>query len=121
MHLQFLDERRLRAKQALYKMTEVLRWPAPTILEGVACRTPEELALRLNMMYGRAVYESDPAKVQAPDCPIEWWDPYQRILAAYRFQRPTDSRPPWQEVEVKALAKIHGLAKFRGLDLFGVV
>lgn len=117
MHLQFLDDRRLRAKQALYKMTEVLRWPAPCVLEGVYCKTPEHLADRLNAMYGRAVYESTEAASSAA-CPPEWWSAYEDINA--HFPVYSQTKPTWQEIEVKRLVREHGLAKFRGLDLFGV-
>lgn len=103
MHLQFVSERRLRAKQALYKMTEVLRWPSK--------HTPAQL----NAMYGRAVYESDPAAYQTAPVPAEWWEPY----AAWMKYLGIDAEP-WQEQVCRDLVKQHGRAKFTGLDLFGV-
>lgn len=109
MHLQFLDERRLRAKQCLYLLTETLRWPGRS--------TPEAL----NAMYGRAVYESDPAKCETAAVPASWWEPYAHLLK-YRmeFGPRYQDLVPWQETEVKRLIAEHGREKFAGLDLFGV-
>ncbi len=104
MHLQFLSERRLRAKQALYQVIEVLRWPGRM--------TPEELA----KMYGQAVYKSDPAKIPTSIVPEAWWAPYWDLLKYLDV----DSAP-WQEAEVRRLVAEHGKEKFQGLDLFGVV
>lgn len=105
MHLQFLNERRLRAKQALYQATEVLRWPNR--------KTPDELAA----MYGRAVYESDPAKNVCCPVPDDWWAPYGLLTKHLDL---SDSEP-WQETELKRLVAEHGAERFAGLDLFGVV
>lgn len=104
MHLQFLSERRLRAKQALYQATEVLRWPGR--------QSPSELAT----MYGRAVYESDPKKNAFAPIPQQWWDPYEHLM---KYLDLSDSEP-WQETELKNLIAEHGRAKFAGLDLFEV-
>ena len=114
MHLQFLSVRRLRAKQALYQITEVLRWPGR--------ETPEQLAKK----YGRAVYESDPAHFATAPVPAEWWAPYQHLMKhldigvfSARHRRYIYAEP-WQEREVRRLVKEHGREKFAGLDLFGV-
>jgi hypothetical protein len=116
MHLQFLSERRLRAKQALYQMTELLRWPAPRILNGVSCRTQEQLAKRLARMYGTAVYESDPLAFESSPVPESWWAPYAHLMRYLDIDA-----EPWQEREVKRLVSEFGAEMFRGLDLFGVV
>lgn len=104
MHLQFLSERRLRAKQCLYQLTEVIRWPGR--------KRPEELA----KMYGHAVYDSDPAKHASAECPSDWWTPYAQLTQFLEV-----NAEPWQERECKRLMTEHGPEKFRGLDLFGVV
>lgn len=104
MHLQFLDERRLRAKQALYQCTEILRWPGR--------KTPAELAAE----YGRAVYESDPLKYATAPIPDDWWSPYAGLMKHLDL---SDSET-WQEVEVRRLIAEHGRETFAGLDLFGV-
>jgi hypothetical protein len=116
MHLQFLSEGRLRAKQALYQMQEVLRWPAPRIVNGVKCKTPEQLACRLALMYGRAVYESDPLACESSPIPESWWAPYKHLM--HYLDKDAE---PWQELEVRRLVKEFGREMFRGLDLFGVV
>jgi|ERR1700723_272769 len=115
MHLQFLGERRLRAKQALYKAVEMIRWPAPCMLEGKYCANKEMLAERLNWMYGRAVYESDPAKYASAPCPESWWQPYERLMKYLDVDA-----EPWQEGELKRLIAEHGGEKLAGLDFFGV-
>ena len=137
MHLQFLSERRLRAKQALYQMTEVLRWPGRM--------SPAELAA----MYGRAVYETDPLGFANSQVPTSWWDyptgkfvTYDFIVTTSGTVAPFPASPdtkrtradlmihlidppytdtePWQEIEVRRLIEEHGRKKFAGLDLFGV-
>jgi len=117
MHLQFLSERRLRAKQALYLATEVLRWPAPCVLEGVYCQTHEQLAERLNWMYGRAVYESDPEKYSSAATPISWWESYSGLM---QYLDLSENAQTWQELELKRLIAEHGAQKFAGIDFFGV-
>jgi len=104
MHLQFLDERRLRAKQALYKMTERLRWPDK--------HSPEQV----NNLYNPAVYQSDPTRVGTAEVPESWWAPYKDLLQHLH----ADSEP-WQEAECKRLWAEHDTQTFAGLDLFGVV
>ena len=117
MHLQFLSERRLRAKQAWYQAEQVIRNPAPCQLEGQFCRTPEELAARLAAMYGRAVYESDPMKYSSAAVPLDWWLPYAHLMSYLDL---SEDKAPWQEIELKRLIAQHGAEKFAGLDLFGV-
>jgi hypothetical protein len=104
MHLQFLSDRRLRAKQALYQMTEVLRWPGRMSPEGLAKK------------YGRAVYESDPRVFDSSPVPESWWAPYAHLMQYLDIDA-----EPWQELEVRRLVKEFGMDMFKGLDLFGVV
>lgn len=96
-HLQFASERRLRAKQALYQITERLRWPE---------RTPAD--------YAMTVRESlaSPAKV----IPELWWNQYVDLLPHLNVDA-----EPWQEQRCRDLVQEHGRAMFAGLDLFGVV
>jgi hypothetical protein len=118
MHLQFLSHRRLRAKQALYKAVEVLRWPAPTMLNGKKCNTDYELKAELNAMYGRAVYDSDPAKHTTAPAPLEWWLPYAHLMS---YLDVSETEAPWQEIALRRLIAEHGAKTFAGLDFFGVV
>ena len=104
MHLQFVSDRRLRAKQALYLLTERLRWPG---------RLP---AAALNAMYGLSVYDEGTATANLAPVPPEWWAGYEDLM-----QHLHPAAEPWQEREARRLYAEHGAAKFEGLDLFGVV
>ncbi len=109
IHLQFVSDRRLRAKQCLYKLTELLRWPG------------REPVLMVDHRYNLAVYGaySGPDENMnetlgpAPDAP--WWGAYADLV---RYFKP--DAEPWQEREVKRLIQEHGRERFAGLDLFGV-
>lgn len=103
MHLQFVNERRLKAKQCLYKLTEVSRWPGRETFD------------QLNYKYGRAVYESDPRNFRTAEVPMEWWAPYGRLLDYIEVDA-----EPWQEATCKEILSAHGREKFAGLDLFGL-
>ena len=102
MHLQFLSERRLIAKHALYEITEVLRWPGR--------RTADQI----NEMYHRTVREA--AAAQCTPVPAEWLEPYRALLPHLHIDT-----EPWQEQVVRDLIAEHGIEKFKGLDLFGVI
>ena len=102
MHLQFVSERRLRAKQSLYKTTEVLRWPG------------RETIAQINAKYNRAVYESDPAKFSTAPCPADWWSHYAPLMKYIDVER-----EPWQEKRLRELVAAHP-GEVAGLDLFGV-
>jgi len=103
MHLQFSSRRRLRAKQALYKITEVLRWRHKFTDE------------QINAKYNLAVYESDPLTTPTAEVPAEWWEPYESLM-----HRLDVHAEPWQERAVRDAIAEHGRDKFAGLDLFGV-
>jgi hypothetical protein len=105
MHLQFCNRRRLAAKDALYQMTEVLRWPGR--------KTPQELA----EMYAKGVHGSDPEKYACIDVPDSWWAPYADLEPMKDFI----NEPPWQALECERLWAEHGPEKFAGLDLLGIV
>jgi hypothetical protein len=106
MHLQFVNERRLRSKQALYKMQEVVRWPG------------RQSAAEINAIYNPAVYGQ--MRATADHClspvPPEWWAPYASWM---QYLQPDAA--PWQEAECARLWEQHGEAPFAGLDLFGAV
>jgi hypothetical protein len=106
LHLQFLDDRRLRAKQCLYKLQEVARWPGR--------QTPAQI----NATYDLAVYGQYTPNTahHLAVVPREWWHPYDGLM---QYLKP--DAEPWQEAECKRLWAEHGAAKFAGLDLFGVV
>ncbi len=104
MHLQFVNPRRLRAKQALYKMQEVTRWPE------------RFTAAAINARYDLAVYGGARGETWSlRKVPASFWEPYS--LSGINLSEET---VPWQETECERLWKVHGQSAFAGLDLFGV-
>jgi hypothetical protein len=106
MHLWGLNERRLVAKHAAYKMVETLRWPAKPRGE-------------IDRMYSQAF---DPGANPRFDqvwlyaaAPESWWEPYQDLLGHLK-----SDAEPWQEAMCRELYAQHGAERFKGLDLFGV-
>ncbi len=126
MHLQMVNDYRLRAKQALYKMQEVIRWPDRIPMSEV------------NKMYNLAVYGSPqetgvptwvppgarverrageaPPRGEFTVVPYTFWEAYQPIMDHLAVER-----HPWQVGACHELMKIHGPMKFKGLDLFNIV
>jgi hypothetical protein len=121
MHLWGVSERRLKAKHALYKMTERVRWPAKGVAE---IDTYYNHALGTNLAFapdrrqfpGRDLDVRAKDTWQFADVPPDWWAPYSDWLPMLDI-----NRVPWQEDECRRLAKEHGPELFEGLDLFGVV
>ncbi len=97
MHGQMISERRLRAKQKWYVLTEATRWPGR--------KTYQEL----NAMYGPTVHCKD--KLEA--VPAEWWAPYQHLLKYLDLES-----EPWQEKAAQEMIDKYGRDYFAGLDLF---
>ncbi len=113
MHLWGANERRLRAKHAMYKVTERLRWPQKPIreieIEYNLWRTPEDALAKWS-------YQTDWGKPWTfADVPTSWWEPYTHIMKYLDVDA-----EPWQEAEVQRLVAEHGAEMFKGLDLFGV-
>lgn len=109
VHLWGASERRLRAKHALYKITERLRWPHKTAAEiehtyGPATDPNSTLARQMNMNRPWTFNQ----------LPATWLEPY----APYMQYLHVDAEP-WQEAEVRLLLETHGREHFRGLDLLG--
>jgi Glycosyl transferase family 2 len=113
-HLWGVSERRLRAKHALYKVTERLRWPDRDVREIELTyndwRSPED----------NAAHWPEMKRYREPwtfaDVPAGWWKPYYGLMQGNLY---IDAQP-WQEAEVRALWWKHGAETFKGLDLFGV-
>ena len=108
LHLWGASERRLRAKHALYKITERLRWPAKPV------RHIEE-------KYNWAIYGDfknsnygTPATWTYAPIPVEWWQPYAKWLRHVDIES-----VPWQEAEVRQLVRLHPGVE-AGFDLFGI-
>jgi hypothetical protein len=99
MHLQHASWRRLLAKQALYQLTEVDRWPGREPVDTVRAK------------YSRTVDESG---LRTTPVPKAWWEPYADFLKHLDLDE-----DPWQETEVRRIcAESPKLA--HGLDMFGV-
>lgn len=105
-HLQMVNERRLKAKHAWYKLSERIRWPQKPVAE-------------IDRLYNLAIYNG-PQKVEKPQfgtgiVPSSWWGPYADLMQFLHLDM-----EPWQEAECRRLIDRHGREAFAGLDLFGV-
>lgn len=100
MHLWGVTERRLRAKHALYKMTERRRWPMKSVLE-------------IERQYNAAIYEPKEQSWAYGSIPEAWWAQRQWWL--------NELATPWQAAECQRLYEKYGAGAFRDLDLFGVI
>ncbi len=108
LHLWGASERRLAAKQALYKITERIRWPN---------KSPREIDAYYNLgMYAAASKGTGFTDLwKYAMIPPAWWNGYEDLM-----QYLDVDAEPWQEAECRKLVKEYGAAKFAGLDLFGV-
>ena len=111
MHLWGVSERRLKAKHALYKITERLRWPQKRV-EGI------------DQEYSWAIHgDSRERSLGTPDTwgygdvPAAWWGQYREQWGKYLDV----DAVPWQEAECRRLIEEYGPEPFSRLDLFGVV
>ena len=114
MHLWGVSERRLRARHALYKCVERLRWPERPVADIELMyndwRSPED-----NFKHWQIARYREPWTFA--DVPAEWWEAY----AYWKPQPHVDiDAEPWQEQVVRELVGEHGAETFAGLDLFGV-
>lgn len=100
VHLWGASLHRLRAKQALYKMTEALRWPSKSRgqIDAYYSQSMLDLGWKFNEM------------------PESWWAGLSGLL----HHLDADA-PPWQQQKCEELWKQYGPEPFAGLDLFGVV
>lgn len=103
MHLQHVRWRHLLAKQALYKMTEVIRWPG------------RDSVMAVDRRYNYAVGEWN---LNTSPVPAEWWKPYEHLM---QYLDVDETREPWQEKVCKQMWEQYGEKRFRGLDLFEIV
>lgn len=112
LHLWGTSERRLRAKHALYKMTERLRWPTKSLQliehEYNLWRSPADAMA----MYPDAREWAKPWVFAS--VPASW-------LTGYDLSQLNIDAEPWQEAECRRLRARHGEPVFAGLDLLGVV
>lgn len=99
MHLWGASERRLKAKHALYAITERMRWPHKPIAE-------------IAHTYGLAFEDS--FRWEYERVPDHWWAPgHLDMIDLYR--------EPWQEAEVRRIVgECGGSHLFQGLNLHGI-
>jgi hypothetical protein len=101
LHLQFVSERRLLAKQFLYQLTERLRWPEKFTAEEVRRK------------YGLTVREHQ--KSAGSPAPATWLVGYEDILHHLHIDA-----EPWQLEECRRMIAGHpGITA--GLDDFGIL
>lgn len=101
MHLQFVNDRRLRAKQYLYQLTERLRWPNREPIPETRKR------------YTFTVEQSE--SIQTKQVPADWWNGYENLMQFLQVDA-----EPWQLLECHRLLKENpGLGT--GLNDFGVM
>ena len=110
MHFWGASERRLRAKHALYRITERLKWPDKDshLIEYTydpATNPESELARRMGV--------AGPWTVEA--LKPEWIEPYAELMQHLHIDA-----EPWQEAEVRRILAEHGREHFAGLDLLGL-
>ncbi len=97
MHLQFVSQRRLEAKQLLYQLQDKLRWP----------NRPLE-------PYAKTVREHLTAPGIGAPVPERWWAPYAHLEGFIHI-----NREPWQLQACRDIIRAHpGIEK--GLDNFGL-
>lgn len=110
LHLWGSSPRRLRAKHALYKISDTLRYP-------------DTDRAKLDREYSWAIF-GDPSMPSFgtprtwtyAEIPASWTASYADLIIRYLR---VDAEP-WQEAEVRRLVAEHGCERFRGLDLFGI-
>lgn len=109
LHLWGASERRLRAKHALYRITERLRWPNKT---AQAIEYDYEPATNPYSLMAQKMGIAVPWTFA--QVPPEWIAPYSDLMQYLDIDA-----DPWQEKEVLTLLMIHRREKFNGLDLLG--
>lgn len=109
MHLWGVEERRLQAKCAMYKVAERVRWR----------HKPVDLIER---MYNWAIKGDamnpqwgTPLTWTYSTVPPTWWDAYKPLMKHIHL-----GGEPWQEAEVRRAVSEYGRELFAGLDLFGI-
>jgi Glycosyl transferase family 2 len=98
MHLQYVDERRQRAKEVRWKMMETLRWPG-----------------RISAANLNAYYDSALQRGTLTSTPDAWWREYEDWKQYVRI-----GGESWEEREVKRLWQEYP-GRFGGIDLLGVL
>lgn len=106
MHLWGASERRLKAKHALYKMVETLRWPS---------KSHREIDVLYSLAFDPRLNTRFEQNWEYASVPASWWEPYQAVMSYLDV-----GATPWQEQMCRQLYFLHGAARFAGLNLFGI-
>ena len=101
LHMQFVQWNRLLAKQAWYKMTEKVMYPA------------RDKAIVVDKRYHAAV---DERNLKTEPVPKSWLAPYAGIMQFLHLDM-----VPWQIADMKAMMAKHGPQRFDGLNLYGIL
>ena len=104
LHYWAADERRHKAKHALYKITERLRWPHKAWAD-------------IERYYGYATRSLPGEPWTFAKLPDNLVAPYYHLIREHVHY----DREPWQEAEARRLVSLHGREPFEGMDLLGVV
>lgn len=104
MHLWGASERRLKAKHALYQITERMRWPKRNV----------DSVRRMYSLWRSAGDAGDKVPWELAEVPEAWWAPYGEMPYIPGLWLDQD---PWQEKVVRSLARG---CDTKGLDLFGL-
>lgn len=102
LHLWGADERRLKAKHALYKMTETLRWPQ---------KSRAEIDSLYSLAFDPRLNRQFDQNWRYAVVPDYWWAHREHLKMG---------TVPWQEVECRELYERYGAERFQGLNLFDV-
>lgn len=118
LHFWGAFERRLRAKHALYKITERIRFPRKTAeeIDGYYNQAMFPTCQNITDHTGRVIRAIPPQPWTFAPVQPAWLEGYEDLLPHLHLDA-----EPWQEAESKRLYQQYGPDVFTGLDLFGVV
>jgi hypothetical protein len=117
LHLWGVSERRLKAKHALYKITERLRWPGKSVksIESMYTLWRETPPVNGDWATYPSTMWPSPGKWEYGITQLDWLAPYAHLMRYLHVDA-----EPWQEAECRLLLSGHPDLS-SGLDLFGVL
>lgn len=108
LHFWGANERRLAAKHAWYKLTELLRWPDKPV---------DQIDRQYNMAVTPEAAPQFDQHWEYRTAPSEWLSPYRFWIERYLHL----DMEPWQERACRELAAQCDPVRVKALDLFGVI
>jgi hypothetical protein len=100
LHLWGVNERRLRAKHRLYRVTERIRWPDKPVAD----------IERMYSLYAQP--QNGARRWEYAITPPEWLAPYAHLMQYLNVDA-----EPWQGAEADRLIAEHGTEYFKGLEV----